>query len=163
VHHSDCYNPAPAGQVRRGRAIFQFGFEHGVWAARDCDIVGQDYDWRRGWFLPAGVVSLAAGNHGHELGSAIRLAGTDTASLARIDTSSIADACGARGPTNIDGSDACVAAAVKEEIAPALKANVRQTSARRASTTDKRSSDIKHPSRTSRSGGIGRRARLRGV
>ena len=114
MRHPDCYDPAPAGKVRRGCAIFQFGFEHGVWAARDGDVDSQDYHWRRGCFLPAGVVSLAAGNHGHELGPAIRLAGTGTASFARSDTSSIADTRGARGPTNIDGSDAGVAAAVKE-------------------------------------------------
>ena len=105
MHHPGRHDPAPAGKVRRGRAIFQFGFEHGVWAARDRDVVGQDYDWRRGCFLSAGVVSLAAGNHRHELGSAIRLAGTDTASFARSDTSSIADTGSARSPTDIDSVD----------------------------------------------------------
>ena len=113
MRHLDCHDTVAAGKVRRGRAIFQFGFEHGVWAARDGDVVGQDYDWRRGCFLSAGVVSLAAGNHGHELGPAIRLACTSTATFARSDTSSIADTCGARGPADIDGSDAGVAAAVK--------------------------------------------------
>ena len=109
MHHPGRYDPASAGKVRRGRAVFQFGFEHGVWAARDCDVVGQDYDWRRGWVFPAGVVSLAAGNHGHELSPAIGLAGTGTAGFARIDTSGIADTRGARGPTYIDGVDAIAA------------------------------------------------------
>ncbi len=135
MRHPDCYDPASAGKVRRGRAIFQFGFEHGVWAARDRDVVGQDYDWRRGWFLPVGVVSLAAGNHGHELGPAIRLACANTATVARGDASSIADTRDARGPTNIDGSEAGVAAAVEQEITQALKANVRQISVCRPSTT----------------------------
>ena len=105
MRHPDHYDPAPAGKVRRGCAIFQFGFEHGVWAARDRDVVGQDYDWRRGWVLSAGVVSLAAGYYWHELGSAIRLAGTNTASFARSDTSSIADTGSAGGPTDIDSVD----------------------------------------------------------
>ena len=110
MHHPGSHDPAPAGKVRRGRAIFQFGFEHGVWAARDGDVDSQDYHWRRGCFLSAGVVSLAAGNYGHELRSAIRLAGTNTASFARSDTSGIADTCRARGPAVIDCVDAGVAA-----------------------------------------------------
>jgi hypothetical protein len=126
VRDSDRYDPAPAGKVRRGRAVFKLGFEYRVWTARDRDLIGQDYDWRRGCFLPAGVVSVAAGNHGHELGTAIRLACTNTTGLARSDTSSIADSR-ARGPTDIDGSNAGVAAAVKEEITQALQASVRQT------------------------------------
>ena len=109
MHHPGSHDPAPAGKIRRGRAIFQFGFEHGVWAARDGDVVGQDYDWRRGCFLSAGAVSLAAGNHGHELGSAIRLACANAASFARRDTSSIADTCCTCGPADIDGVDAIAA------------------------------------------------------
>jgi hypothetical protein len=109
VRHPDYYYSASAGKVRRGRAIFQLGFEHGVWAARDGDVVGQDYDWRRGCLFPAGVVSLAAGNHGHEFGPAIWLACADPATFARSDTSSIAITCDARGTTYIDGSDAGVA------------------------------------------------------
>ena len=111
MHHPGCNDLASAGKVRRGRAIFQFGFEHGVWAARDGDVVGEDYDWLCCWFLPAGVVSLAAGNHGHQLSPAIRLACTSTATVARSDPSSIAINCGTRGPADIDGSDAGVAAA----------------------------------------------------
>ena len=128
MHHSGGNDPAPAGKVRRGRVILQFGFEHGVWAARHGDVVGQDYHWCRGCFLSAGVVSLAAGNHGHEFGPAIRLACTSSATFARSDTPGLADNCGARRSADIDGSDAGVAAAVKEEIAQALKVNVRQTS-----------------------------------
>ena len=115
MHHPGCYDPAPAGKVRRGRAIFQFGFEHGVWAARDGDVVGQDYDWRCGWFLPAGVVSLAAGNHGHEFGPAIRLAGTNTATIARGNPSSVAITGCRKSPgcaADIDGGDAGFAATV---------------------------------------------------
>jgi hypothetical protein len=112
VHHPGRDDPAPAGKVRRGRAIFQFGFEHGVRAAGNGDAVSQDYDWRCGWFLPAGVMSLVAGNHGHELGSAIRPACANTASFARCDPSSIADACCSRGPADVDGSDAGVAATI---------------------------------------------------
>lgn len=114
MRHPDYHDPASAGKVRRGRAVFQFSFEHGLRAARDCDVVGQDYDWRSGCFLPACVVSLAAGNHRHELGLAIRLACTSTATFARSDTSSIAVNCHARGPADIDGADAGVTAAVKE-------------------------------------------------
>lgn len=112
MRHPDHYDPASAGKIRCGRAIFQFGFEHGVWAARDGDVVGQDYDWRRGCVLSAGAMSLAAGNHRHELGPAVRLACASSASFARSDTSSIADTCSAGGPTDIDGSDGSVAATV---------------------------------------------------
>ena len=128
MHHPGRHDPAPAGKVRRGRVIFQLGFEHGLRAARDGDVVSQDYDWRCRWFLPIGVVSLAAGNHRHEFGPAIRVARTSTATVAGGDAASIAIACDTRGPTDIDGSDAGVAAAVKEEIAHVFKANVRQTS-----------------------------------
>ncbi len=127
MRHPDRYDPAPAGKVRRRCAIFQFGFEHGFWAARDRDVVSQDYDRRRGRVFPTGPVSLAAGNHGHELSAAIGFTCANTASFAGCDTSSIADNCGARGPTDIDDPDAGVAAAVKEEIARALNANVRQS------------------------------------
>ena len=112
MRHPDHYDPAPAGKVRRGRAIFQFGFEHGVWAARDGDVVSEDHHWRRGWVFPAGVVSLAAGNHWHELGSAIRLASANTASFARSDTSTLADTHRAGGPADIYGPDDGVAATV---------------------------------------------------
>ncbi len=135
MHHPGRHDPAPAGKVRRGRAIFQFGFEHGLRAARDGDVVSQDYDWRCCWFLPAGVVSLAAGNHRHEFGPAIRVARTSTATVTRGDAASIAIARDTRGPTDIDGSDAGVAAAVKGEIAQALKTNVRQTSVCHPDTT----------------------------
>ena len=135
MHHPSCHDPAPAGKVRRRRTIFQFGFEHGVWAAGDGDVVGQDYDWRRGWVFPAGAVSLAAGNHGHEPGPAIRLACTSTATVAPGDTSGIAINCGSGGQADLDGSDARVAATIKEEIAATLKSHVRQLSVCSAQTT----------------------------
>jgi len=58
-------------------------------------------------------VPLAAGDYGHEVGPAIRLACTSTATFARSDASSVAITGrdnGSSNPADFDGADAGVAA-----------------------------------------------------
>ena len=61
-----------ARQGRRGRALFQFGFEYCLRTARHADAAGKNHDWRCGCLHVDCFDAFVARNQRHQLSFAIR-------------------------------------------------------------------------------------------
>ena len=69
-------DPAATRQSRRGSALFEHAFEHGVWPARHREFVGEDHDRRRSRVYGDRVDVGSAGIHRIAFGVAIDTGGT---------------------------------------------------------------------------------------
>jgi hypothetical protein len=67
-----------AGQIWRGRLVFQFSFEHCFRSARNGKHSVEDYDWRSGRVHVDCANALFAGSNGHAFGFAIDYVGSNT-------------------------------------------------------------------------------------
>ena len=162
MHSAGCGCLIAAGQVGRGRSVFQQRFEHGVWSARNGKHLIENYYRSRGCVHAGCTNAFAAGGHGLSFGFAIERSGSDAGATAFARSQ-----CRTGGIAGSFGGSDCFAE--RFEVARFAQQQVTQTVSLRSATLisgDHRKLTVcvtKLSDNLSRSGGTGRRARLRGV